>query len=267
MEAQAARYSAWRSRAMTCVAGTGVRPRARADLRLDLGVDVRIGPDGPRQFADGHGGSGRPHAPAVAIGLQGPQRELGPEGRGLGVHAVGASGHRDVEQLEGAGLEGGHERVEVRQQQVGGAGERGAERRVHHVGGCEPVVDQGAGGGTDAVLHHIDEGGDVVVGDLLAFEHVRDEDVVHRGSLDPARHGVLGRHHAEGGQGLGGQELDLEPEREPRRVAEQRRHVRRCVARDHQRAPSGAATVSPATRAAMSRRICMPSQSIGAAAA
>ena len=72
-----------------------------------------------------------------------------------------------------------------------------------------------------------------MVGDLLALEHVGHEDVVDGGRLGPAGGGVLGRHHSERGLGLGGQELDLEPEGEAGGVAEQRGHVRRGVARDH----------------------------------
>ena len=86
------------------------------------------------------------------------------------------------------------------------------------------------------------------------------------GRLGPAGGRVVRRHDAQGGLRLGGQQLDLEPEREAGGVAEQRGHVGRRVARDHP-APSRARTAEPGTRAAMSRRICMPSQSIGAAAA
>ena len=62
-----------------------------ADPGLDRGVDVGVGPDRARQLADGDGVAGGAQAAAVAVGLQRPQRELDPEGRGLGVHAVGAA--------------------------------------------------------------------------------------------------------------------------------------------------------------------------------
>ena len=248
----------------------GGRHRGQAEggahLGLDRGVDVGEGADGARQLADGDGVAGGAQAAAVAVGLQGPQGELGPEGGGLGVHAVGAPGDRDVHELEGPGLEGGHERIEVVQQQVGRPGQRGAQRGVHHVRGGQPVVDVRAGRRADALLHDVDEGGDVMVGDLLALEHVGDEDVVDRRRLGPADGRVLGRHDAQHGLGLGGQQLDLEPQREAGGVAEQGRHVGGRVAGDHP-APSRGRTAAPAACAAMSRRICMPSQSIGAAAA
>ena len=127
-------------------------------------------------------------------------------------------------------------------------------------------MDVRPGRRTDALLHHVDEGGHIVVRDLLALQDVGDEDLVDGGGLGPAAGGVLGRHHTECGLGLRSEQLDLEPEGEARRVAEQRRHVRRRVARDH-RVPSPAPTGESDTRAAMSWRICMPSHSIGAAAA
>ena len=169
----------------------------RADPGLDLGVDVGVGADGARQLSDGDGVAGRPQAAPVAVGLEGPQRELGAEGGGLGVHAVGAPGDGDVQQLEGARLEGGHERIEIGQQHVGGAGKRGAQRGVDHVGGGEPVVDVRSGRRADALLHHIDERRHVVVRDLLALEHLGDEGLVDRRRLGPACRGILGRHDSE----------------------------------------------------------------------
>ena len=127
-------------------------------------------------------------------------------------------------------------------------------------------MDVRAGGRADAFLHDVDERGDVVVGDLLALEHIDDENLVDHRRLGPAGGRVVRRHGAEGGLGLGGEELDLEPEREAGGVAEEGGHVGRCVARDHP-APSRAGTAAPATVAAISKRICIPSQSIGAAAA
>ena len=99
-------------------------------------------------------------------------------------------------------------------------------------------MDVRAGGRPDAVLDHVDEGGHVVVGHLLAFEHVGHEDVVDRRRLGPAGRGVLGRHHADGGLGLGGQQLDLEPQPEAGGVGEQGGHVGRRVAGNHRTSSS-----------------------------
>ena len=100
---------------MTWVAGTGRQAERGADPGLDLGVDVGVRADRARQLADGHRVAGGPHAAAVAVRLQGPQRELGAERGGLGVHAVRAAGDGHVQQLERPRLEGGHERIEVGQ--------------------------------------------------------------------------------------------------------------------------------------------------------
>ena len=74
-------------------------------------------------------------------------------------------------------------------------------------------------------------------------------------------------HHPQRGLGLGGQQLHLEPQPEAGRVAEQRGHVGGRVARDHAPPPCPAGRGHPAAAAAMSWRICIPSHSIGAAAA
>ena len=84
------------------------RPEAErpADVGLHHRVDVGVGPDRPRQLADGHACAGRAQPLAVAVGLEGPEGELGPEGRGLGRHPVGAAGDRDVDQLGAPGPPG-----------------------------------------------------------------------------------------------------------------------------------------------------------------
>ena len=65
----------------------------------------------------------------------------------------------------------GVERGERRQQQVAGLDELPAQRGVDDVGRREAVVHPRAGGWPDAFLHDVDERGDVVVGDPLAFVH------------------------------------------------------------------------------------------------
>ena len=94
-------------------------------------------------------------------------------------------------------------------------------------------MDVRTGRRADALLDDVDEGGHVVVGDLLPLEHVVHEDLVHRRRLGPAGRCVLGRDHAQRGLGLGGQQLDFEPHGEAGRVAEERGHVGRRIARDH----------------------------------
>ena len=216
---------------------------------------------------DRDGLPGLAQAAAVTIGLQGPQGELGPEGGRLGVHAVGATGHRNVHELERPRAQRVDEAIEVDQQQVGRPGQRGAERGVHHVRGGQPEVDEGPGRRADAVLDDVDERGHVVVGDLLALQHVGHEDLVDGRRLGPARGGILGRHHPDRSLRLGGQQLHLEPQAEAGGVGEERRHVGGRVAGNHRTSSSRCSAAAPAARAAMSLRTSMPSQSIGSSAA
>ena len=106
-----------------------------------------------------------------------------------------------------------------------------------------------ATGLADALLHDVDEGGDVVVGDALALVDGGDEGIVHRHGGSAARGRVGGGHDAERGPRLGGEQLDLEPPREPGGVGEDGHHLRQLVARDHRR---------DSRAAAMSDRRCRP---------
>ncbi len=215
-----------------------------ADVVLHPGIDVGVGADRPGQLAHRHPVPGGPQALEIAVGLQRPQRELGPEGGRLGVHAVGPAGDRDVDQLDGAGREGPDQPGTGLDEQVGGPGEGGAQGGVHHVGGGEAVVDPRSLGLADGLLDHVDEGGDVVVGDPLPLGHRLDEGGVDLGRPVPAGLGGLGRHVAHLGPALGGQQLDPEPHGEPGLVGEEGRHRRRCVATDHR----DASAVSEPTR-------------------
>ncbi len=126
---------------------------------------------------------------------------------------------------------------------------------VDDVGGREAVVHPPARGHTDALLHHVDERGDVVVGDLLPLEHGVD------GEAGPLadRGGVLLRDHADLGPGFAREYLHLQPGAELGLVGEQRSHLGSGVAGDH--------GVGPGTpSAAMSVRYCTPGQLMSATA-
>ena len=72
-------------------------------------------------------------------------------------------------------------------------GQGGAQGGVDDVGRGEPVVDPRSLGRADGVLDHVDEGGDVVVGDALAVVDGRDELGRHLGGPGPHRRGGLAR--------------------------------------------------------------------------
>ena len=86
------------------------------------------------------------------------------------------------------------------------------ERGVDHVARREAVVHPRALGLADALLHHVDERGDVVLGDELAL---LDRVDVEAGPLAHRDRGVL-RDDAELGPGLDGEDLHLEPRAEAR---------------------------------------------------
>ena len=183
---------------MTWVAGTGCRPRAAQTWASTAGIDVGVGADGARELAHGD----RRRGPArmrrrSRSACRAHRANLAPK-------VVGSACMPWVRPVTGTSIssraraaQGVDEAVEVGQEQIGGPGQRGAQRGVHHVGRGQPVVDVRAGGRADAVLDHVDEGGHVVIGDLLPLEHVGHEDVVDRRRLGPAGRRVLGRHHAD----------------------------------------------------------------------
>ena len=106
----------------------------------------------------------------VAAHLQRPERELGAERRRLGVDAVRAADHRRVAELAGPG---GDRRPRARsaasRSRSAARVERERQRGVDDVARREAVVDPGPRGLADALLHDVDERGDVVLGDLLAL--------------------------------------------------------------------------------------------------
>ena len=142
----------------------------------------------------------------VAIGLEGEAGEAQAEGGRLGVDAVGAADAERVAVLERPLDQGVAVGAGARQHDLAGLAQLQRQRRVEHVGGGQPVVDPAPvladRGGDD-----VDEGGDVVVGHLLALVDRLDRE----GGVGPRRLGRLARHRALLGPGLGGGQLDLEP--------------------------------------------------------
>ena len=148
-----------------------------AHVALDRGIDVGVGADRARQLADRDRVRARSQPFAVAPHLHRPERELHAEGRRLGVDAVRATDHRRVAELAGPGCDRRLQLGRGREDAIERARHLQRERGVDHVARREPVVHPRARGLTDALLHDVDERGDVVVGDLLAL--------VHRGDVDP----------------------------------------------------------------------------------
>ena len=132
---------------------------------------------------------------AVAAHLQRPQRELHAERRRLGVDAVRAADHRRVAELAGP-VRDRRLRARPRASRMRSSARViwQRERGVDDVARREPVVHPRAGGLADALLHDVDERGDVVIGDPLAFV---DRGDVEAGALADRDRGVAsGRRRA-----------------------------------------------------------------------
>ena len=142
----------------------------------------------------------------VAVGLEGEAGEAQAEGRRLGVDAVGAADAERVAVLQRPLDQGVAVGAGAGQDHLARLAQLQRQRRVEHVGGGQPVVDPApvlADRGGD----HVDEGGDVVVGHLLALVDRLDRE----GGVRPRRLRRLARHDALLGPGLRRRQLDLEP--------------------------------------------------------
>jgi hypothetical protein len=85
----------------------------------------------------------------------------------------------------------------------------------------------------DRLLHDVDKGSHVVIGDCLAFENRLDERLVDVGRTLAACHRGIGRRDTDRGVRLGRQQLDFEPAPETSYVRPHGGHLRRAVPGDH----------------------------------
>jgi len=187
-------------------AGSRLQPRLLADVLLDLRIDVGEGADRAGDLAVGDGLQSRLHALEVPGHLVVPKGHLQAEGDRLGVDAVRAPHLRGHLVLEGAGLDDGHQALDVGDDQLARFLEEHGEGGVQDVGGGKPQVDE-AGVVADVVGDRGEEGDDVVFHgalDLVDARHVE-------ARLGPdARHRVLGDAPHLGVR-LAGVDLYLEP--------------------------------------------------------
>ena len=123
--------------------GCGLEPdlQSGADPLLDLGRQVREGADGAGDLAHGGFVECASQAVALAAHLLVEDEQLEPEGRGLGVHAVGSPDAGGVTELQRATPEHGDQALDPDQEQPPRVADLERERRVEHVAGGESVVD------------------------------------------------------------------------------------------------------------------------------
>ena len=133
-----------------------------------------------------------------------------------------ADGRRELV-LERAALERGQQRVDIGDQEIGGAHELHVEAGVEHVRGGHALVHEARFRPDD--LGQMGEEGDDVVLDL-ALDLVDARDVELRVlALVPDFLRRRLRDHAELGHGVGGMRLDLEPDAKARLRRPDRRHL------------------------------------------
>ncbi len=210
-----------------------LQPQPLHHPRLDRGGHRGVGADRAGELAEGELLEGVFEPRQVAVGLKGEAGEAQAEGRRLGVDAVGAADAEGVAVLQrlldqgvaiGAGACQHHLACFAQLQRQG---------RVEHVGGGQPVVDPAAVL-ADRSGDDVDEGGDIVVGHLLALVDGLDRErrVCSRRLRRLARHGALL------GPGLRRRQLDLKPALELALRGPSSRSLAACIG-DQSRPPFG----------------------------
>ena len=129
--ASAERSSAWRSRWRICVElGAGSSPSASHAIRSTSGVVVAYVPTAPESLPTRIPASACSSRSAVALELECPAQELEPEGRRLGVHAVGTADGDRAAMFLGARIDRVHRPIDACADQLAGGLDGERERRV-----------------------------------------------------------------------------------------------------------------------------------------
>ena len=207
------------------------KPHFFRHIGFDARIDLRKGAD---RAGDGAGRDllarqfeARPGARKLGEG----DGELEPERGRLGMDAVRAADGRREFVFAGAPLQRGQQRIDVGNENIGGANELHVQAGVEHVGRGHAEMHEARVGADD--FGEMGEEGDDVVLDLAL-------DLVDARGVEGRRLPFLPdglrrrlRDHAEFGHGAGGMRLDLEPDAKPRLRRPDRRHLRAGVAGDH----------------------------------
>ena len=191
-----------------------------------------IGPDRAGELADPAGVDGFPEPFEVPVGLEGEAGQPQSESRRLGVDPVGPPDAERVPEFEGPFDQSISICEGPLDQDLTGRTELDGQGRVEHVRRGQSVMDPPAFI-TDRGGNHVDERGDVMVGDLLTLVDRLDRE----GCLLPTPLRVFGRNDALGYPCLRGCQLDREPGVELRLGSPDRPHHGAGVAPDQGRTP------------------------------
>ncbi len=194
------------------------QPKPCEHARLEVGARSCVGADRARERTRGNLLEGALQPLGVAVRLEGKARELQPEARRLGVHAVGAPHAECLRLLARPARERPRQLTSAGHDHLARRAELQGERGVEHVGGGQPEVDP-APRLARRCGEHVDEGGHIVVGRTLALVDRRDRE---RRRADRIELGSAGAVLAEQRrQLLAGGHLDAPPALHARLIAPQ----------------------------------------------
>src|SRR3954452_6565659 len=217
----------------------GRERQAREHARLEVGVGRAVRADGAAQRADRRLCERLAQPLRVALGLEREPGELDAERRRLGLHAVGAPDAHRLDVLARALGQRADELLGAGDDDLAGGADLERQRGVEHVGRRQPEVDPAARR-AGALAEHVDERGDVVVGDALALLDGLDGE---RRAADRLEVGGGRPRHL-----LARRDLHAAPRLHARLVGPQRADLRAGVAVDHSAIVSMRAVVARARR-------------------
>ena len=188
--------------------GNGFRhqPQARTNSRFDRRIDIGIGANRPRDFADRNLAPGLLQAILVAFHLGEPVGDFKTKGNRLGMHAVAAADHDRVPMFPGAAPQHVEQGIQVGQQLVRCLAQLHGKAGINHIRRGQAEV-QIASLFADALGHRGDKGNYIVLDLGLDFLHAAD---IKPGVLSQPRNNRR-RDVAALGQGLARQQFDLQP--------------------------------------------------------
>ncbi len=160
--------------------GFGGETEFRRDVRLDARIDIGKGADRARDCA-GRDIVARGEQACLVAGEFGMRlRQLESEGDGFGVDAVAAADRRGIFMFLGAAFDRGEQRIDIAEQDVGGARELDCEAGVENVRAGHPLMHEArpvfARMRADLIGYPGEESDNVVPGDRLDRVDRRDVD-------------------------------------------------------------------------------------------
>ena len=188
--------------------GNGFRyePQARTNSRFDRRIDIGIGADRARDFADRNLAAGLLQAGLIAFHLGEPVGDFEAEGNRLGMHAVAAADHDRVLMFLRPPPKHGEQGIQIGQNHIRRLTQLHGKAGINHIRRGQTEM-QIASLFADALSHRGDKGHHVVFDLGLNFLHAAN---IKPGVLSQMRNNRR-RDVAALGQGLTRQQFDFQP--------------------------------------------------------